>query len=93
MDISGRECEGLVVCRGCCLGGGVAEASTKVVKLVQEGDVTGCGDGVAGFIVSDGLDALPHASGVGVGEVTLYLQLVVVLGLFDAPSLGLLCMC
>ena len=68
------------------------KASIKVVKLVQEGVVRGCGGGVAGFIVSDGLDALPHASWVRIGEVTLYLQLVAVLGLFDAPS-GLVWMC
>jgi len=35
MDISGGECEGLVVCRGCRLGGGVAVVSLKVsIKVV-----------------------------------------------------------
>lgn len=61
-----RECEGLVLCRGVIL---VAVLSVVLLKasirfVDQKGDVHGRGGGVVGFVLSDGLDALPHASGV-----------------------------
>lgn len=44
--------------------------SVKVVELIEEGDIRGCGGGV---VVCDGLEALPHTLGLGVGEVFFYL--------------------
>ena len=42
------------------------KASIKTVKLIREGHVAGWWGGVGGFVVSYGLDALPHALGVRV---------------------------
>lgn len=52
---------------------------------VNTSAVNGCGSGVVGVVVCNGLDALPHTHGVRVGEVTLCLGFVGVLCLFDAP--------
>ncbi len=49
------------------------EASRKVISLVKKGDVCDCRSGVAWFVVTDDLDALPHALGVRVRKVFLYL--------------------
>lgn len=58
------------------------EASFKLIYLWY---IYGYRGGVAGLVVTDSLDALPHALGIRVGEVNLQLQLVALLGHDDAP--------
>jgi len=72
----GGEGERLVVCRGHSYDGRLlvipVKASLEVVLLIRKGGVAGWLRGVGGFVVRNGLDALPHASGVGdVVEVLL----------------------
>lgn len=41
----------------------LSKRASKSLSLFR-GDISGCGGGVAGFVVTDGLDALPHVSRV-----------------------------
>lgn len=54
----------------------LTKTDIKVIQLVEKGYTHGCLCGVAGLAVGDGLYALPHALGIGVGKVFLHPQLV-----------------
>jgi len=60
-----------VVCRGHSLVGlrllvVPVKSGIEVVQLIRKGGVAGWGGGIGGFVICNSLDALPHASGVGV---------------------------
>jgi len=64
--------------------GGEEDIVNPTNELIKEGHIHDCWCGLV-WLVSNGLNALPHALGVRTDKVSLHLLLVVVLGLLDAP--------